>query len=514
VLPRQAKSLDLGVRFVNPDTYPQALLAAIPKEGLIPSWVHYAGTRTQACSHFHVGSFMAMAVCDINQAGWVTRLPTGTVRHLQCWTFILAPQGQGKSTSQRMIMDMRNAITASENAAAVQLWDQQTLDRKLHPKHKPSVILPPIPRPKEIPSIFISADGTTQGLRRQFADRADANNVVYAVLFEDEFSKLLATEGILEFYQQTYDGQLTERATVQAIEAALEAGTKVFNGKLRISAIFATTPKSLRRVLAAGALQAGLMSRVAVFRYQPAWMQSALLDPPSSFAQCLVDGLPDALAQLKAYEAWLQWLRGTDIFDPTKPKEVTFSDEAQALRLGVHRLNEKRREEIRALNDDSDEASDEMAYATRQGVQALTYATVYALTQYRTVVSGEDMRQAFAMADLCISGIKDTAPDMVDTTVDYDAGVGKLFAFLVSNEPKGRAKGTRRSDITRKMRGMKSYAIKELITTLIDEGSVAEFQRKGKGRPTTVYYPLGTRRFGLGEPFAAPATSTVVSLSN
>jgi hypothetical protein len=328
---------------------------------------------------------------------------------------------------------------------------------------------------------FVMAEGSIPGIFEKLTEGWDMDTErTLGVLHQEEFSRLLdSKDAVSEMLMQLADGIEIERHKVSSRNAARQ-GMQTFD-RMRapaISALFATTYSSLRRVTRAHHIEGGLFSRMIWFVAEPDAARLRMLPSPQPEKK---------RAALHTWAEWSRWIDGQEAAGA--PRSIDVPAEVHWI------LHDSLFEVLKTRI-----AEDDRMNATRRRaiVQAYLVAGLLAFSQGRRVVTSDDMDCAVNLVERCVSGLEKIEPELANSELMQTANV----AFRAIVNAGGRLPKT---GLYRALKIPKNV-LDMVLATLIDEGSIREVQQKtGKqGRPRTLYVASGPQRFQGGE---TPASS-------
>ena len=151
---------------------------------------------------------------------------------------------------------------------------------------------------------WMSLEGSMAGVIHALAERTDAQSgVTAAVLFHNEFSKVLRSDDSIEVLNELYDGSDYERhyRHLQQAAAAGDDKAKPTIRDVQMNAVVTTTPRALQRVIKPEMVEGGLYPRFL-------WLRTHLRPE-----DLMPRPLHDHLGRAKALGVWEMWWRALEL---------------------------------------------------------------------------------------------------------------------------------------------------------------------------------------------------------
>ncbi len=417
--------------------------ACVPQAGALHAYVWWATQTTDAPAWWHVGTGLTLVAHEAARRGWSIGQDQTMVPRV--WAAILGPSAAGKSTAiQRGLKFYRAHLEAFRN----------------------------------VRDPFVMAEGSIPGILEKLTEGWDQDvERTLGLLHQEEFSRLLDNrDAVAEMLMQLADGIEIERHKVSS-RAAARQGMQAFD-YLRapaVSALLATTYASLRRVTRSHHLEGGLYSRLLWFVAEPD--ASRLLMLPS----------PHPEEKREALQVWREWARWFDGQEALGQRIVDVPEEVHwILRDSLFETLKERMAEDDRMN----------ATRRRAVTQAYLVAGLLALSQFRRVVTSDDMDCAVNLVEQCVAGIEKIGPELGTSELMQAANVAFRAVVQAGGE-------LPRSAFYKALQAPK-HVVDQVLATLLDEGSLREVVQKTAGRPRTMYVSNGQARF-QGSPDASLA---------
>jgi len=412
--------------------------SCLPPGGALHAYTWWATQTTDAPAWWHVGTGLTLVAHEAARRGWTIGADQQMVPRV--WCAILGPSAAGKSTAiQRGLKFYRAHLDAFKN----------------------------------VRDPFVMAEGSIPGIFEKLTEGWDTDvERTLGVLHQEEFSRLLDNrDAVAEMLMQLADGIEIERHKVSS-RAATRQGMQAFD-YLRapaISALLATTYASLRRVTRAHHLEGGLFSRMLWFVAEPDAARLRMLPSPHP---------EEKREALQVWREWARWLDGQEVLGHRVvevPEEVHW-----ILRDSLFETLKERMAEDDRMN----------ATRRRAVTQAYLVAGILALSQFRRVVTSDDMDCAVNLVEQCVAGIERVGPELGTSELMQSANVA--FRAVLQ------AGGTLQRSAFYKALQAPKHIVDQVLATLLDEGSLREVVEKTTGRPRTLYVANGPKRF-VGTP--------------
>ena len=417
--------------------------ACFPTSGALHAYVWWATQTTHAPSWWHVATGLTMIAHSAARNGYV--LGSDQRMKPSLWVALIGPSAAGKSTAINRAIDFY-----TDHLDAVKARDP-----------------------------FVMAEGSIPGIFERLTDGWDDEmGRTLGILYQDEFSRLLdRKDTVAEMIMQLVDGRTIERHKVSDRKAAAQ-GQKTHSTMRNpvLSAMFATTYSSLRRVTHGNHLDGGLYSRLLWF----------VADPDPSRLQMLPTPRPlHRRAALTEWREWEKWLITLDV--NTTERAVEVPEEVYSI---LHdSLFETARQNLRV---------DDRLNGTRLRavIQAYKTAALFAFSQGRLKVISEDMDAAVNLIEKCTAGLERVDPELGNSEIMQLVNV----AFRAVQ---GRGTdGLGRSQLYPVLKSPKAM-VEQVISTLLDEGSIREVTIKTPGKRGPAprrYVACGAQRFTGDDP--------------
>jgi len=270
----------------------RALQDCFPTVGPIAAYVHWAAPLTHAPPLLHLAAAIPMVAFEMARRGLSNpfQLPTA-------WFAVVAPPASAKSSA------MRRARRFTTD-----------LYRYLYAAH-----------PENAPAPWVDLEGSMPGVLQQISRITPTHRRTCGILFHTEVSKILRQEDAIEPLNKIYDGEpYTRNLRYVQKQAELGGFTGSQGGRIAdtvFSAVVATTPSSLKRVMRPETLGGGFFSRFI-------WLRESLsADELMPFEQLDEQGRSQAIAD---WGDWWSTLEGWRVRGLPSTRAARFSADAEA----------------------------------------------------------------------------------------------------------------------------------------------------------------------------------------
>ena len=426
----------------------------MPETGVITDYVKYAKlAATNSADIYHLGAAIPTLLNELNLRDWhVDGVGgVGQPKPLTCFSLLLGPSGDGKSTA---------AITAINHMCGL-LEAEEEANTQVAPRAR-----------------RLEFEGTSEGLRHALINRfyqRDTRSTV-ALLYHEELTALFARGSThnAEFLQRLYDGREIEEQQRQHQKTMQEQG--VDNSTIRaprINAVFCSTPDNLSHVLTKTMASGGLYGRLLIFvgeDREQMYEGRRLLNKSACDAASLVSE--------HSLSEWSNFLEASSV---TRGRTITISESA-------HDVFEAWFQEHQKIVRDTNAEDNLRSMVARATRSAWTISGLYATTQFRTSIEAKDAEAACKLVDRCFHMGK-----VLDRRLGQSEESKYLDALLGGIRAKG-ARGAKQSELHHLSgianKGLTSFGLKQMVETLLESEDIVrvEEQRAGPGRRASRYY--------------------------
>lgn len=429
---------------------PEEIAACLPETGPLRTYIDYALTTTDAEPLFHLATILPTFAFYANQHGFH---PEGD-HSFRVFTFIIGQPASSKTTAMRR---------------AKQFFEGVAIDHITRAKQFPGMAMQ-----FSQPQLgFVQASGTIPGIYDAINEHIDPDHQrVAVILHHDEISQLLKKHGddVAEFLCQLSDGSDIENH-LRGRKRLKKTGAHIIEmvEKPASNAIFATTFRGLITSFSIVYLEGGLYTRFLWF-----------VGGEGALDHRLEWGRNEAM-ELEARAEWLQWAHWADMPRDREDKVV-------------HMPNHIRDMLRSTLFEDLRGSDPVMAPTLKRALErAQTVAKLYALQSQRTVVNDEDMARAINLVEFSVKGLRRLVPRLVGDPI---LGEKTNLAFNILQ--RAGKKGLSRSQLYKALHHPSRHIFEQVVTTLLDEGSIAmrTVKRKVRGRPPHQFWALVHERGG------------------
>jgi hypothetical protein len=428
----------------------------MPQAGVIHDYVAYARlAATNSCDIYHLGSIIPTLLNELNLRDF--RVDgvggDGQPKPLSCFSLLLGPSGDGKSTAATTAISHICSLLEAEDEA-----NTQTAARARR----------------------LEFEGTAEGLRHALISRFYQRPLrsTVALLYHEELTALFARGSThnAEFLQRLYDGRDIAEQQRQHQKTLKEQG--VDNSTIhapRVNAIFCSTPDNLSHVLTKTMASGGLYGRLLIFvgeKRDLLYEGDRLLNKDERIA-----------ASQRSEASLGEWSNFLEASSATLGRTVMIDREAHDVFKAWFLAHQK------IINDTNaeDNLRSMVARATRT---AWTIAGLYATTNFRMAIAPEDAEAACRLVDRCFHMGK-----VLDRRLGQSDESRLLDAMLAGIRSRGE-KGATQSELHHMSgvanKGLTAFTIKQMVETLIESNDIVrvEEKRAGPGRRSSRYFTV------------------------